>query len=105
MLCTAVHWLELQMFNASWELYCLEHGIQPDGQLLSSLRPLDFFASWPLATGVWPDYTIFSYDHFYIEQVRHSTEEPGYALYIAPAACDGGGVGGGEGPDPRHGAL
>jgi tubulin alpha len=24
-----------QMGNACWELYCLEHGIQPDGMLLS----------------------------------------------------------------------
>ena len=45
------------MGNVSWELYCLEHGIQPDGQLPPSLQPLDFFASWPLATGVWPGYT------------------------------------------------
>ncbi|RUS74114.1 hypothetical protein EGW08_018121, partial [Elysia chlorotica] len=25
----------VQMGNACWELYCLEHGIQPDGQLPS----------------------------------------------------------------------
>ena len=24
-----------QMGNACWELYCLEHGIQPDGQMPS----------------------------------------------------------------------
>ena len=23
----------VQMGNACWELYCLEHGIQPDGQV------------------------------------------------------------------------
>ena len=23
----------VQMGNACWELYCMEHGIQPDGQL------------------------------------------------------------------------
>ena len=26
----------VQMGNACWELYCLEHGIQPDGQILST---------------------------------------------------------------------
>jgi tubulin alpha len=25
----------IQVGNACWELYCLEHGIQPDGQVLS----------------------------------------------------------------------
>ena len=25
----------IQMGNACWELYCLEHGIQPDGQMPS----------------------------------------------------------------------
>ena len=25
-----------QMGNACWELYCLEHGIQPDGQVSSN---------------------------------------------------------------------
>ena len=25
----------MQMGNACWELYCLEHGIQPDGQMPS----------------------------------------------------------------------
>jgi tubulin alpha len=25
----------VQMGNACWELYCLEHGIQPDGQMPS----------------------------------------------------------------------
>ena len=25
----------VQLGNASWELYCLEHGIQPDGQMPS----------------------------------------------------------------------
>ena len=27
----------VQMGNACWELYCLEHGIQPDGQMPSDL--------------------------------------------------------------------
>jgi tubulin alpha len=26
------------MGNACWELYCLEHGIQPDGQMSSDLK-------------------------------------------------------------------
>ena len=25
----------VQMGNACWELYCLEHGIQPDGQMVT----------------------------------------------------------------------
>ncbi len=29
-----------QMGNACWELYCLEHGIQPDGQMPSD-KPLE----------------------------------------------------------------
>ena len=29
------HFLNLQVGNACWELYCLEHGIQPDGQMPS----------------------------------------------------------------------
>jgi hypothetical protein len=28
----------IQVGNACWELYCLEHGIQPDGQVSSSLQ-------------------------------------------------------------------
>ena len=28
-----------QMGNACWELYCLEHGIQPDGQMPSDKTP------------------------------------------------------------------
>ena len=27
----------VQMGNACWELYCLEHGIQPDGQMPSDV--------------------------------------------------------------------
>ena len=27
----------VQMGNACWELYCLEHGIQPDGQMPGDL--------------------------------------------------------------------
>ena len=27
------------MGNACWELYCLEHGIQPDGQMPSDTTP------------------------------------------------------------------
>ncbi len=26
----------IQIGNACWELYCLEHGIQPDGQVSAS---------------------------------------------------------------------
>lgn len=26
----------IQISNACWELYCSEHGIQPDGQMLSN---------------------------------------------------------------------
>lgn len=28
----------VQIGNACWELYCLEHGIQPDGQVKYALR-------------------------------------------------------------------
>ena len=33
--CISVHVGQagVQMGNACWELYCMEHGIQPDGQL------------------------------------------------------------------------
>ena len=92
------------MGNTSWELYCLEHGIEPDGQLPSSLCPLAFPGSWPLASGVWPGYTfpggakhvpsaaIFAYDHFYNDEVQHSTEHTSYVLYFLPTATarDGG---------------
>ena len=27
----------IQVGNACWELYCLEHGIQPDGQVWTDL--------------------------------------------------------------------
>ena len=27
----------VQMGNSAWELYCLEHGIQPDGQMPSDM--------------------------------------------------------------------
>ena len=35
--CISVHVGQagVQMGNACWELYCLEHGIQPDGQMPS----------------------------------------------------------------------
>ena len=36
----------VQMGNACWELYCLEHGIQPDGQMPSDVsigQELDAF--------------------------------------------------------------
>lgn len=35
--CLSVHLGQagVQMGNACWELYCLEHGIQPDGQMPS----------------------------------------------------------------------
>ena len=29
----------VQMGNACWELYCLEHGIQPDGQMPKKILP------------------------------------------------------------------
>ena len=31
----------VQMGNACWELYCLEHGIQPDGMMPSDDHPGD----------------------------------------------------------------
>ena len=31
----------VQMGNACWELYCLEHGIQPDGTMPEDLTHLD----------------------------------------------------------------
>ena len=35
--CISIHvgQADVQMGNACWELYCLEHGIQPDGQMPS----------------------------------------------------------------------
>ena len=35
--CISIHCGQagIQLGNASWELYCLEHGIQPDGQIPS----------------------------------------------------------------------
>jgi tubulin alpha len=33
--CIHVGQAGVQMGNACWELYCLEHGIQPDGQMPS----------------------------------------------------------------------
>ena len=44
----------VQMGNSAWELYCLEHGIQPDGQMpndmtigksnfLFKISPLDVY--------------------------------------------------------------
>jgi tubulin alpha len=30
----------IQVGNACWELYCLEHGIQPDGQVRRGLQQL-----------------------------------------------------------------
>uniref|UniRef100_A0A8C2IYV4 Tubulin alpha 1a n=1 Tax=Cyprinus carpio TaxID=7962 RepID=A0A8C2IYV4_CYPCA len=30
----------VQIGNACWELYCLEHGIQPDGQMPKTWSPL-----------------------------------------------------------------
>ncbi|KAB7508049.1 Tubulin alpha-4 chain [Armadillidium nasatum] len=51
--CISVHIGQagIQMGNACWELYCLEHGIKPDGHLtkepspgcLQGSRPSDFF--------------------------------------------------------------
>uniref|UniRef100_A0A3B3YQ59 Tubulin/FtsZ 2-layer sandwich domain-containing protein n=1 Tax=Poecilia mexicana TaxID=48701 RepID=A0A3B3YQ59_9TELE len=41
------------MGNTCWELYCLEHGIQPDGQMASSspTRPDDSFTTFFSETG------------------------------------------------------
>ncbi len=35
--CISIHvgQADVQIGNACWELYCLEHGIQPDGQMPS----------------------------------------------------------------------
>ncbi|XP_058184021.1 tubulin alpha-2 chain-like [Rhododendron vialii] len=35
--CISIHigQVRIQVGNACWELYCLKHGIQPDGQMLS----------------------------------------------------------------------
>ena len=32
----------VQMGNAAWELYCLEHGIQPDGMMVGGEDETDF---------------------------------------------------------------
>jgi hypothetical protein len=38
----------IQVGNACWELYCLEHGIQPDGQVRLGLQqPLQRAGSRP----------------------------------------------------------
>merc|ERR1712055_905502 len=41
--CISVHVGQagVQMGNACWELYCMEHGIQPDGQLISRETSMD----------------------------------------------------------------
>ena len=41
--CLSVHVGQagVQIGNACWELYCLEHGIQPDGNLCESAPGLD----------------------------------------------------------------
>ena len=44
----------VQMGNACWELYCLEHGIQPDGQMVpdpNDPRQDDSFATFFGETG------------------------------------------------------
>ena len=44
----------VQMGNACWELYCLEHGIQPDGQMPSDLtvgEGIDSFNTFFSETG------------------------------------------------------
>jgi len=38
------------MGNACWELYCLEHGIQPDGQMPSD-KTIDSFNTFFSETG------------------------------------------------------
>lgn len=45
--CISVHIGQagVQMGNACWELYCLEHGIQPDGHLGMELMILDWLVS------------------------------------------------------------
>lgn len=39
--CVSVHIGQagVQMGNACWELYCLEHGIQPDGKMPNDTSP------------------------------------------------------------------
>uniref|UniRef100_A0A087X8X5 Tubulin alpha chain n=1 Tax=Poecilia formosa TaxID=48698 RepID=A0A087X8X5_POEFO len=53
--CISVHVGQagVQMGNTCWELYCLEHGIQPDGQKASSspTRPDDSFTTFFSETG------------------------------------------------------
>ena len=106
------------MGDASWELYCLEQGIQPDGQPPSSPRPVASSALCPLAAGVWPGYhycggakhvpstVTVTPNYFYFKQVQRSTEQSSYVLYLTPAAtARDGGVRGGEGPEARHGAV
>lgn len=41
----------VQMGNACWELYCLEHGIQPNGQLVNSKSKNDAFGTFFNETG------------------------------------------------------
>jgi tubulin alpha len=40
-----------QMGNACWELYCLEHGIQPDGMLHAAGALDDSFSTFFSETG------------------------------------------------------
>lgn len=54
--CISVHVGQagVQMGNTCWELYCLEHGIQPDGQMLTQ-KPIgghdDSFTTFFSETG------------------------------------------------------
>ena len=41
----------VQMGNSCWELYCLEHGIQPDGVMLSDKRKDESFSTFFSETG------------------------------------------------------
>lgn len=41
----------VQMGNACWELYCLEHSIEPNGQLLAGKLPDDSFSTFFNETG------------------------------------------------------
>lgn len=77
--CVSIHIGQagVQMGNSSWELYCLEHGIQPDGRLIQeSAQGDDSFTSFFSATGSgkYVPRTIFvDLEETVIDQVRRGT--------------------------------
>merc|ERR1712051_956131 len=78
--CISVHVGQagVQMGNACWELYCMEHGIQPDGQLPSDKSAVtdDSFSTFFSETGSGkhvPRAVFLDLEPFVIDEVRTGT--------------------------------